>query len=94
MMYPKTSLVFLHSGHHEPLGGSWVLINRVISRVTILINHIRGHITPLITTLEPPSRALTSCALSMVVHAEKPTFSSEVLHLMGVSENMDLNIVP
>ena len=33
-------------------GGSWV----VISRVTILITHIRGLITPLITTCEPPSR--------------------------------------
>ena len=27
------------------LGGSWVLISRVVSRVTILINHIRGLIT-------------------------------------------------
>ena len=31
-----------------------VVIRRVISRVTI---HIRGLITPLITTHEPPSRA-------------------------------------
>ena len=39
-------------------GGSWVLITRVISRVTIItITHIRGLITPLITTHEPPSRA-------------------------------------
>ena len=38
------------------LGGSWVVISRVISRVTILIIHIRGLITPLITTHEPPSR--------------------------------------
>ena len=36
------------------LGGSWVVI-RVIS---ILITHIRGLITLLITTHEPPSRAL------------------------------------
>ena len=28
-----------------------------ISRVTIFITHIRGLITPLITTQEPPSRA-------------------------------------
>ena len=34
------------------LGGSWVVINGDISRVTI---HIRGLITPLITTREPPS---------------------------------------
>ena len=50
----------LQSGMPEPLnpqpqtllGGSWVLINGVISRVTI---HIRGLITPLIATHEPPS---------------------------------------
>ena len=34
------------------LGGSWVVISGVISRVTI---HIRGLITLLITTHEPPS---------------------------------------
>ena len=39
------------------LGGSWVVISRVISRVTIVITHIRGLITPLITTHEPPSVA-------------------------------------
>ena len=33
-----------------------VVISRVISRVTILIIHIRGLITLLITTPEPPSR--------------------------------------
>ena len=31
-------------------------ISGVISRVSILITHIRGLITPLITTHEPPSR--------------------------------------
>ena len=40
------------------LGGSWVVISGVISRVTILITHIRGLITLLITTHEPPSRGL------------------------------------
>ena len=39
------------------LGGSWVVISRVRSRVTILITHIRGLIiTLLITTDEPPKR--------------------------------------
>ena len=38
-----------------PLGGSWVAISGVISRVTI---HIRGRITLLITTHEPPSTGL------------------------------------
>ena len=37
------------------LGGSWVVKSRVIGRITILIIHITGLITPLITTHEPPS---------------------------------------
>ena len=40
------------------LGGSWVVISGVISRVTIVITQVRGPITPLITTHEPPSRGL------------------------------------
>ena len=40
------------------LGGSWVVISRVISRVTILITHSRGLMTLLTTAHEPPSRAL------------------------------------
>ena len=42
------------------LGGSWVVISSVISRVTILISHIRGLITPLITSHEPLSRGVSS----------------------------------
>ena len=40
------------------LGGSWVVISRFISisRATILLSHIRGLITPLNTTPEPPSK--------------------------------------
>ena len=38
------------------LGGSWVVISGVISKVTIVITHIRELITILITTHEPPSR--------------------------------------
>ena len=38
------------------LGGSRVVISRVISRATKHITHIRGLITPLITTHEPPSK--------------------------------------
>ena len=37
------------------LGGSWVVIRRGLSRITILITQIRGLITLLITTHEPPS---------------------------------------
>ena len=36
------------------LGGSWIVIRGVISRRTIVITHIRGLITPLATTHEPP----------------------------------------
>ena len=49
-------------GGWDLLGGSRVVPSRVISRVTILITHIRGIgrvtilITLLITTPEPPSR--------------------------------------
>ena len=38
------------------LGGSGVVVSRVISRVTILITHIKGPKTLLITTPESPSR--------------------------------------
>ena len=41
---------------HTLLAGSWVVISGVISRVTILRTHLRGLITLLITTHEPPSR--------------------------------------
>ena len=37
------------------LGGSWVVISGGISRVTIVITHIRGFISLLITAHEPPS---------------------------------------
>ena len=40
------------------LAGSWVVISGVISRVTIVITQIRGLITPLLTTHEPPSTAI------------------------------------
>ena len=38
------------------LGGSWVVLSRVVSRVTLDLTYIGGRITPLITTHEPPSR--------------------------------------
>ena len=40
------------------LGGSWVVISRVSSRVTILKTHIKGLITPLITTPKPYNPAI------------------------------------
>ena len=38
------------------LGGSWVVISGVISRVALGITHIRELITPFITAHEPPSK--------------------------------------
>ena len=38
------------------LRGSWVVISGVINKETLLITLIRGLITLLITTHEPPSR--------------------------------------
>ena len=40
------------------LGGSWVVVSGVIIRVTIVITHIKGLVTLLITTHEPPSNQL------------------------------------
>ena len=45
--------------HWLILGGSWVIISGVRSRVTVVITHLRGLITPLITTPEPPSRKVS-----------------------------------
>ena len=42
------------------LGGSWVVISGGISRITIVLSPIRGLITLLITTHEPPSNPLPS----------------------------------
>ena len=39
------------------LGGSWVVISRVISPLIWVITIVTLLITPLITTHEPPSRA-------------------------------------
>ena len=38
------------------LGGSWVVVSRVRTKITIVITYTRGLITPLITTHEPPRR--------------------------------------
>ena len=40
---------------NQLLGGPWEVISRVISRITMIRTYIRGLITPLITTHEPPS---------------------------------------
>ena len=40
------------------LGGSWVVVSGVISRVTTVMSHIRGFITLLITTHELPIESM------------------------------------
>ena len=44
------------------VGGSWVVTSRIVSRLTMVITYIKGLITPLITTHEPPNglAAITS----------------------------------
>ena len=65
MAFPKTLRCFehwgpfLHPKGYTLLGGSWLVLSRTISRVTILITYNRGLITPLITAHEPPSRLST-----------------------------------
>ena len=49
----------MSSTYQALLEGSWVVISGVRSRVTILITHIRGLITLLIATHEPPSKSQT-----------------------------------
>ena len=52
--------------------GSWVVISGVRSRVTIVITHIRGFRTLLITTHEPPSsRASYSMEIDIIVTVEQ-----------------------
>ena len=46
-------LAFISGSSGLVLGGSWVVISRVISRVIIITTHFRGLIAPLITTHEP-----------------------------------------
>ena len=41
--------------YYTLLGGSWLVISRVNSRVTVVVTDTRGLIPPLITTHEPPS---------------------------------------
>ena len=43
--------------------GSWVVIRRVISRITIVITHVKGRITPLLAH-EPPSTIMEKGAQS------------------------------
>ena len=57
------------------LGGSWVVISGVISRVTRLMTLIRVLITLLITTHEPPSRGIAPTPQE----SESAAFKPEIL---------------
>ena len=63
------------------LAGSWV----VISRVTILITHIRGPITLLITTPEPPSRRTSSDKRPPGARDEEGGFKRQGLAVLKVA---------
>ena len=49
------------------LGGSWVVISRVISMISRVITYIRGLITLLIITHEPPSSAAVLCDMPLLM---------------------------
>ena len=80
----------------QVVGGSWVVISGVISRVTIIITHIRGLITPLVTTHEPSSIPYTlnpkPCAFkgALIEPLKEPLFRS--LRLSAFSGFGDLRM--
>ena len=58
-----TIILLTNSDTDHPLailGGSRVVTNGIISRVIVIITHIRGLITPFKTTREPPSTIQSS----------------------------------
>ena len=57
----------MQHGQHRLLGASWL----VTSRVTLLIIHIRGLITPIITTHEPSSDRFRG-EVAGLVHSRMP----------------------
>ena len=72
------------------LGGSWLVISRVIGRITLLITYIRALITPLITTYEPPSRATLLVFSSLVSYF--PQVLARVFDLGAVFASGDVTL--
>ena len=68
------------------LGGSWVVRSGVISRVTVLITHIKGLITLHISTHEPPSRLNTRPRVSSYEVLVGVVFSGFVQGAWGLLE--------
>ena len=60
----------------QVLGGSWVVtsISGVVSRITIVIAHIMGLVTPRITTHEPPSNPEAEFSATLVGLASRGDF--------------------
>ena len=73
--------------HLRVLGGSWVVISRNISRETILITHMRGLITPLITTHEPPSSGGTTSWADEARQLGGGSASAKVLLLLALGNS-------
>ena len=55
------------------LGGSWVVVSRIISSITILITHIRGLITLLTRRVQVPNNHILSETLTNITTILKPT---------------------
>ena len=68
------------------LGGSWVVIRGVISSAPVLITHIRGLMTPLITTHGPPSRNEVSKGQGWWSHQRPPRGALRMLHVQATAE--------
>ena len=66
------------------LGGSWEVISGVIIKVTMVITPIRGLITPLITTHEPPSTLFLLVVYACKVKPSVPTTFARSLLLFFV----------
>ena len=54
-------------GFSRVFWGLGVVLSGVISRVTIVVAHIRGLIAPIRTTHEPPSTPLCVCRLRLMI---------------------------
>ena len=76
------------------LGGSWAVISGVISRVTIVITHIGGLITLLITTHEPPSRGgvITGIGVWLAVSCYKTVSKSTTVDDINPALRITKNI--
>ena len=73
--------------HVSVPGGSWVVISKVISKITIVITQIKGLITPLITAHEPPSEVETMRRLLSASGRTARHYRSE---LLGIGRSLSI----